>query len=73
MGAHPAALDPQDHFVGVVGMKATAAAGSGAAAAQAILVPADAVRAFLQAQHISPASGAAAVEQSALRVICVRK
>ena len=51
-------------------------AGSGGTVPAAALVPAETVRAFLQEHHISPATGATgatAVEQSVVRVICVRK
>ena len=42
----------------------------------ATFVPADAVRAFLQEHHITPATaaaGTAVIDQSVVRVICVRK
>ena len=42
-------------------------------ASQATLVTADTIRAFLTAQGVAPAGGAAAIDQSVLRVICVRK
>jgi hypothetical protein len=38
-----------------------------------MLVPADMVRAFLTSHGIAPAGGHGAVDQSVLRVICVRK
>jgi hypothetical protein len=42
-------------------------------APQATLIPALAIRAFLQAQGIAPADGHAAMEESVVRVICVRR
>jgi hypothetical protein len=38
-----------------------------------VLVPADAVRDFLNANGVTPASGASDTKASVLRVICVRK
>ncbi len=71
--AGAAAVDAQGHFAGIVAMKAPVVAGIGPVALQATLVPADTVRGFLQAQGIAPAAGHAAMEQSVVRVICVRK
>jgi hypothetical protein len=71
-----AALDARGRFAGMVELKPSIVAGSGAASQAATLVPADAVRAFLQEHHITPASaaaGPAAMDQSVVRVICVRK
>jgi hypothetical protein len=71
-----AALDARGRFAGVVSLNPSIVAGSGGAGPAATLVPAETVRAFLQEYHISPATaatGATAVEQSVLRVICVRK
>ncbi len=67
-----AAIDAQGRFAGLVEMKAPITAGS-AALPQAALVPAAAVRAFLQAQAIAAAPGHPASDQSIVRVICVRK
>ncbi len=67
-----AALDAQGHFAGIVELKSPVVAGPGVAP-QATLIPASAVRTFLQAQGIVPASGHAAMEESIVRVICVRK
>jgi len=70
-----AALDARGRFAGMVDLNPSIVAGSGAASQAATLVAADAVRAFLQA-HITPAAaagGRAAMEQSVVRVICVRK
>ena len=74
-----AAVDGGGHLAGMVDLKpAVVAGGAGGSSAgrAAVLVPAAAIRAFLQAQGI--ASGAAptetaAVERSVMRVICVRK
>ena len=68
-----AAIDAQGHFVGIVELKSPAVASLVPAAAQASLVPADAVHAFLKAQGITPAPGQGGIEQSVLRVICVRE
>ena len=71
-----AALDARGRFAGMVNLNPSVVAGSGGAVPAAALVPAETVRAFLQEHHISPAAaatGATAVEQSVLRVICVRK
>jgi hypothetical protein len=59
---------------GMADLKPSIGAGSGATQAAA-LVPADAIRAFLQAQHVAPAAAGspAAMDQSVVRVICVRK
>jgi hypothetical protein len=67
-----AALDKQGRFAGLVVLKAQLVAGAGAATALATLVPPAVIRAFLVAQGIEPASGAA-TEQSVLRLICVRR
>jgi hypothetical protein len=68
-----AALDAQGRFAGLVDLKSPVVAGVGSAAPQATLVPAAAVRAFLAAQGVTAAEGHAAMEQSIVRVICVRK
>jgi len=67
------AIDGQGRFAGLVTLQAPVVAGTGAAAAPATLIPAAAVHDFLQAQRITPAAAEAAIEQSILRVICVRK
>jgi len=70
--AGSAALDDEAKFLGMVGLKAQAAG----PATQAVIVPADAIRMFLYAQSIAPASGSAnldAAKASVVRVICVRK
>jgi hypothetical protein len=70
--AGAAAVDAQGRFAGMVDLKAIVVAGT-AATTQATLVPADTLRAFLQAQKVTPAAGSAAIDQSVVRVICVRK
>jgi hypothetical protein len=57
----------------MVNLNPSVVAGSDGTVLAAALVPAETVRAFLQEHHISPATTATAVEQSVLRVICVRK
>jgi hypothetical protein len=71
-----AALDARGRFAGVVSVNPSIVAGSGGAGQAASLVPAEAIRAFLQEHHITPATAPAsanALEQSVVRVICVRK
>ncbi len=71
-----AALDAQGRFAGMVNLKSPAVAGSGSATLDVALVPVAAIRAFLQAHGITPAVaivGHAAMEESVVRVICVRK
>jgi hypothetical protein len=73
--AGAAALDAQGHFAGVVALKSSVVAGP-AGAPQASVVPADAIRNFLEAHFVAPASGDAgadAAKASLTRVICVRK
>ncbi|HKM88232.1 MAG TPA: serine protease [Xanthobacteraceae bacterium] len=67
-----AAIDPQGRFAGMVDLKSPVVAGA-AAVSQATLVPAETVRAFLAAQGVPLATGHAAMDQSVVRVICVRK
>jgi hypothetical protein len=67
-----AAVDAQGHFAGIVELKSPIVAGPGVAP-QATLIPASAVHTFLQAQGIVPADGHVAMEESIVRVICVRK
>jgi Trypsin-like peptidase domain len=67
-----AAVDPQGRFAGMVDLTSTAVAGAGAVS-QATLIPAETLRAFLQTQNIVPATGRNAIDQSVVRVICVRK
>jgi hypothetical protein len=69
-----AAVDAQGRFAGMVELKSAAAAAAGSAAGwRADLVPADTVRAFLTAHRVAPEPGGGAIEQSVVRVICVRK
>jgi len=67
-----AAVDPQGRFAGMVDLSSTAVAGA-AAMSQAALIPAETLRAFLQAQNITLTTGRGAIDQSVARVICVRK
>jgi hypothetical protein len=68
-----AAVDAQGNFAGVVELKSQLIAGSAAPGDQAALIPAGTVRAFLTAHGIAPAAAAGAMDQSVVRVICVRK
>lgn len=70
--AGAAAVDDQNRFAGIVALKSPVVAGLGAVAPKAALVPADAVRSFVQAQGVALASGRATMSQSVVRVICVR-
>jgi len=67
-----AAIDAQGRFAGMVDLQSTAVAGAGAIN-QATLIPVETLRSFLQAQNIAPASGRTLIDQSVVRVICVRK
>jgi peptidoglycan hydrolase-like protein with peptidoglycan-binding domain len=72
------ALTNDGGFAGLVVLKAAVVAGlaTPAPAAQAGLVPGDAVREFLKTQNVTPASGATPskdVKASVLRLVCVRK
>jgi hypothetical protein len=68
-----AAVDTQGRFAGMVELNSPVVAGTGSATVQAMLVPADKVRAFLTSHGIEPADGRGAMDQSVLRIICVRK
>ena len=70
-----AAADARGRLVGMVDPRPSIVAGNGAGAARAVMrVPAETIRAFLQAQHIAPPVAApGAINQSVVRVICVRK
>jgi Trypsin-like peptidase domain/Putative peptidoglycan binding domain len=74
-----AALDGQGRVVGMVELKTTfvvANVGATSAPPQAAVVPAPALRAFLEAQKVAPAAGRGgldAAKASVVRVICVRK
>jgi hypothetical protein len=67
-----AAIDPQGRFAGMVDLNSTAVAGAGAVS-QATLIPVETLRVFLQAQNIALTTGRGAIDQSVVRVICVRK
>jgi hypothetical protein len=73
--AGAAALDAQGRLIGMATMRAAIVAGSAPAAAQAALVPAGTIRAFLQRVHVTPAGAGRAGDpkSSIVRVICVRK
>lgn len=67
--AGAAALDGEAKFVGMVDFH-------GPTGAQAAMVPAETIRAFLSAQSIAPANGRGSLDDakaSVVRVICVRK
>ena len=73
-------LDGQGRTVGMVALTSPVIAnvGGNVAQPQATMVTAQAIRAFLQAQAIAPAStpalaGLDAVKGAVVRVICVRK
>jgi Putative peptidoglycan binding domain len=74
-----AAIDAQGRFAGIVDLKSVVVAAVAAIAAlgpatrQATLVPAAVVRAFLATHGITPAASHSAIDQSIVRVICVRK
>ena len=70
-----AALDTEGKFAGIALLKPVMVAGptNGAAAAQAALVSADTVRAFLRNNGVTAAGGSADARASVVRVICVRK
>jgi hypothetical protein len=67
-----AAVDAQGRFAGMVDLSSTAVAGAGAVS-QATLISAETLRSFLQAQNIALTTGHNAIDQSIVRVICVRK
>jgi hypothetical protein len=74
--AGAAAVDPNGSLIGMIDVKPPVVAGGGSSSPGATLVPVAAISAFLQAQGIAPAVVAAehpAMEQSVVRVICVRK
>jgi peptidoglycan hydrolase-like protein with peptidoglycan-binding domain len=69
------ALDSDGTFAGVALLKPAIVAGppNATPAAQAVLVPADAVREFLKANGVNAAGESADAKASVVRVICVRK
>ena len=70
-----AALDGDGKFAGIALLKPVIVAGPANAAppAQAALVPADTIRAFLKANGVTPSAGSADAKSAVVRVICVRK
>jgi hypothetical protein len=68
-----AAVDAQGRFAGMVQLNSPVVAGKGPATGQAMLVPADTIRTFLTSHGIAPADVRRAIDQSVLRIICVRK
>jgi len=70
-----AALDGDGKFAGIALLKPAVVAGPAGAtpAAQAVLVPADAVRDFLRANGVNAAAGSSDAKAAVVRVICVRK
>ena len=67
-----AALDGDGKFVGIALLKPAVVAGP-SVAAQAALVPAEAVRDFLKASGVTAAGGSSDARAAVVRVICVRK
>jgi hypothetical protein len=65
-------IDAQGRFAGIVELKSPLIA-IAAPDRIAALIPATAVRAFLTAHGITPANPPGAIDQSVVRVICVRK
>ncbi len=68
-----AAIDAQGHFAGVVELKSQVVAGAAPSGRQAVLIPATTVLAFLKAHGVTPAAATGVMDQSVVRVICVRK
>jgi hypothetical protein len=71
-----AAVDARGALAGMVDLKPPVVAGNGSIPQGATLVPVEAIRAFMQARGITPeavTAGHAAMEQSVVRVVCVRK
>src|ERR1700680_4459476 len=70
-----AALDSDGKFAGIALLKPAIVAGppNAAPAAQAALVAADIVRAFVKANGVNAADGSSDARASVVRVICVRK
>jgi hypothetical protein len=73
--AGAAAVDGRGRLVGMVDLRPVVVAGSGAAGGQgAALVPVETINAFLHAQRVAPAAATGgSINQSVLRVVCVRK
>ena len=70
-----AAVNANGGLVGMVDLKPAFVASNGSSGPTATLVPVDAIRAFLQDRGIrsAAAEGHAVIEQSVVRVICVRQ
>jgi hypothetical protein len=70
-----AAADARGLLAGMVDLRPGVVAGNGASAGQSVtMVPVGTIRAFLRAQHVTlPPAASGPVNQSVLRVICVRK
>ena len=68
-----AVMDADGKFAGLAQLKPMLIAGPTNAAAQAALVPADAVRDFLKANAVAATSVSTDARASVVRVICVRK
>src|SRR5690349_1380494 len=68
-----AAMDADGKFAGLAQLKPVLVAGPGNSAAQAALVPADAVRDFLKANGVAAAGTSVDAKAAVVRVICVRK
>jgi hypothetical protein len=54
-------------------LKPATVAGPSASAAQAVLAPAEIVRAFLKANGVTTSAGSSDARAAVVRVICVRK
>lgn len=69
------AQDDDGRFAGIALLKPVQLAGlaNGTPAAQAVLVPAETLRAFLRANGVNPTGGSTDAKTSVVRVICVRK
>ncbi|GAB1717697.1 MAG: Peptidoglycan-binding domain 1 [Nitrobacter sp.] len=68
-----AALDASGKFAGLVLLKPATVAGPAVQTAEAVLAPAETVRAFLKANKVTPASESSDAKAAVVRVICVRK
>ena len=70
-----AVVDAKGRLIGIVELEPMIVAGAGFVGRQATLVPVATIRSFLQAHGVVPVAAGtpASVEQSVLRVICVRK
>ncbi len=70
-----AAADARGLLAGMVDSRPGIVAANGGSSGQAVtMVPVGTIRAFLQAQHVAPPpAGSGPINQSVLRVICVRK